>query len=1170
MLASCLLPTFNRRAFLPRSIECFLAQDHASKELLILDDGSDCVRDLIPDDLRIRYIRLDQRRSIGAKRNLACQQASGDVILHWDDDDWHAHWRISYQVSELLNSKATISGLDRLLYYEPSSDSAWEYSYPKNNRPWVAGNTLCYRKSYWHRHRFAEVDIGEDSRFVWQAKPGEVLRHEKSGFIVATIHEKNVSRKVTSGSYWKSQPASVAHELMRATPEPPPPLQSTKPQALVAASRGIGDILRVTPLAGALHSLGYDVDLLLHPDAPSTVELLKDRPEVRNIYLRGQASAREYDSAILTTWSAGDAIHIHAKRKIIFDRNEWLGKGDTHCITKIAAQLGWQGELPPPFAAHSGREFSLLPGTVAIHPGCKPDWPWKKWHGFDELAKLLPNVVLIGTDADLRNHQTYFAREFEWPSHVQSYIGKLSLADTAALLSQCAALVSNDSGMMHLGVALGIPSLGIFGITSPQREIMRAPNMIVVTKGLECESACRAKAFGRRDCEHHLACMKTLTAQEVLERLPETVIPRKEQSLPSTLTLPPSSSVVTAPSLASPLHSPAASRSTAIAPLTVAYYGHVFDASGYGHAARAYVHALHTAGVKLTVTDLSTHSRQVCDELVESLLGEPGRADFHIFHGVPHVWAQRAFRVPNAIAMTVWETDTMPTQWSNTLNHVLEVWLPCDFNIAAFQKHVRRPMAKIPHPLMPRIEQRNGHILKQESGARPSMLGIAPGTFVFYSILEWQDRKSPSEQIVSFLRAFTGEDDTVLVLKTNPGAAATAAQTLKSAQEQTGSKARVILCAEAWSEEQIAQLHQRGDCYVSLHRGEGWGYPLFEAASAGTPVVATAYSGPLEYLDREHHQLVRFDLASVRQHYVYYHPRMKWAEPDMDDAVARLRWVFENHDAARASAREAAVGVQSRYSLDAVGRLSRTRLMNLLERTNYKRWLQLRAAEAERSSSVPQPVPVPIPADWFDADYFDHGIKSNWQQGYHWKHFEGIFRDTAGFLMTAFPEARTFFDAGCAKGFLVRSLRETGLEAWGCDISAFAIEHADKIAAPYLTSSPAEIFPWDRDYDILVALHLLPQMTEQQAISFLRHARAHITTALVAAIPLFEDDCKRDCGLGDAAHISRHNRQWWHERILEAGWHQDPLHKAMQQACQRQPLPVRMKWEIFVYSPGAR
>jgi hypothetical protein len=58
------------------------------------------------------------------------------------------------------------------------------------------------------------------------------------------------------------------------------------------------------------------------------------------------------------------------------------------------------------------------------------------------------------------------------------------------------------------------------------------------------------------------------------------------------------------------------------------YHGHVFDASGYGNAARAYIHALHTAGVDLSVVDLSGHPRQVKDELVESLVGRSIHADF--------------------------------------------------------------------------------------------------------------------------------------------------------------------------------------------------------------------------------------------------------------------------------------------------------------------------------------------------------------------------------------------------------------------------------------------------------------------------------------------------------------------------------------------------------------
>jgi hypothetical protein len=1139
---SCILPTYNRRAFLPRSIEHFLAQDQAEKELIVLDDGTDCIRDLIPDNPAIRYFRLDRRHAIGAKRNLACQYAAGDILLHWDDDDWMADWRISYQVSELTNSGAALCGLDRLLYYEPSTDRAWEYRYPSNNRPWVAGNTLCYRKVYWQRHRFAEVDIGEDSRFVWQARANELLRHEKSDFIVATIHDKNVSPKVTRGSYWNPRPASEVHQRMRPSVAPSTKVlpRSSRPQALVAASLGIGDILRVTPLVRVLDSLGYAVDLLLKPDSASTVDILKDCPEIRDIFLRGNAPSHHYDIAIFTVWSAPDAASVQASRKLTFDRTEWLTHGDTHCVATIARQLGWQQALPLPFATHSDRAFHLAPGTVAIHPGCKPDWPWKKWHGFDELAKLLPNVVLVGTEADLRNRDTYFKRDFSWPAHARNYIGQLNLPDTAALLSQCAALVSNDSGIMHLGAALGIPTLGVFGITSPQREAMQAPNMAVVTKALACEPACRTGPYGRRDCEHRLACLRTLTAQEVLDRLPSSVIPRKEQA------------VVTKTS--------STTNSVKHPQLSIAYHGHPFDASGYGQAARAYIHALHSAGVALSVIDLSTHARQVGDHLVETLIAEPNGADFHIFHGVPHVWAQEAFRVPNAIAMTVWETDTMPLQWANTLNHTLEVWLPCEFNIEAFQRHLRRPLAKIPHPIMPRNGHGNGHT--------PAFRELSPDAFVFYSIFEWQDRKSPHEQLLAYLRAFSAQDNTAFVIKTNPGAEGAAVLALKEARRQTRSNAKVILCAEAWTEEQIAGLHRRGNCYVSLHRGEGWGYPLFEAACAGTPVVATSYSGPLEYLDAEHHQLVRCSLTSVRQTYTYYHPRMKWAQPDIDDAVARMRWVYEHRDEARAAAAAAAENARVSYSPEAVGKLAHKRLIDLLERTDHKRWLELN--ESGTAYSEPESVPVPIPATWFDAAYFDLGLKSNWKQGYHWQHFGGLFRETANFLGSMFPEARTWFDAGCAKGFLVRTLRESGRDAWGCDLSAWAIEHAEPSARPFLECSSAESTPWTRDYDILVAMHLLPQMTEDQAVAFLRRARPRIKTALIAAIPLFDAHTKCSPEAGDAAHVSRHDRAWWHQRILAAGWLQDPLHRAMQHACQSHPLPTRMGWEIFVYAAGAQ
>lgn len=303
------------------------------------------------------------------------------------------------------------------------------------------------------------------------------------------------------------------------------------PLALVTAAGGLGDILRATPLVRVFAALGHEVDVLLAPDYAGTAALLEGAPGIRRLYTvpsrwSGGGAERvdglretRYDVATFTYWSQREVrSRVRAARTLAFGA-EWIAEGDPACVERIAREAGWTGEIPPPLAVHSGRDFALAPGTVALHPGCKAGWPWKKWHGFADVAAALPEVVVIGTEEDRKTDGTYFRHPFTWPAHARDFTGALSLLDTAALLSQCAALVSNDSGLMHLGVAVGTPTFGVFGITSPQREALRTPEMHVVTRGLSCEPACRRKPWGRRDCERHLECLRTLTAAEVLGRL---------------------------------------------------------------------------------------------------------------------------------------------------------------------------------------------------------------------------------------------------------------------------------------------------------------------------------------------------------------------------------------------------------------------------------------------------------------------------------------------------------------------------------------------------------------------------------------------------------------------------------------------------------------------------
>ena len=305
----------------------------------------------------------------------------------------------------------------------------------------------------------------------------------------------------------------------------------TRPLALVSAARGVGDIVRITPLIGVCAALGYEVDLLLAPDYADAVSLVEGGPDVRRVYVlpspwsrdrreRAEGLEREtYDVATFTTWTLPLRARVRTRRAVAFARGQWLRDGDPACVDAVARELGWSGALPAPFCVTSGRRFDLPAGTVALHPGCKPDWPWKKWHGFDALAALLPDVAIVGTPSDADNARTYFARAFAWPPHARDFTGALSLADTAALIAECAALVSNDSGLMHVGAALGVPTFGVFGITSPAREALPVANMHPVTKGLPCEPACRRAAWGRRDCHLHLECLRALDPADVAGRV---------------------------------------------------------------------------------------------------------------------------------------------------------------------------------------------------------------------------------------------------------------------------------------------------------------------------------------------------------------------------------------------------------------------------------------------------------------------------------------------------------------------------------------------------------------------------------------------------------------------------------------------------------------------------
>jgi glycosyltransferase involved in cell wall biosynthesis len=222
---SCIMPTANRRRFVPAAIEQFLAQDYPACELIILDDGEDSVEDLAPAHPAVRYLRRPRHRSLGAKRNAACELACADIILHWDDDDWYAPHRIRAQVDALSRSGAEICGIDRVLFYDPRAPSAWEYVHPEGAGPWVFGAAMGYRRDFWRAHPFPDVTVGEDNMFVGSARPGEICVMPDHRFFVGLVHSANTSPKQVRDPRWR--PCDVARVRALTGPHWPTPTSSS-------------------------------------------------------------------------------------------------------------------------------------------------------------------------------------------------------------------------------------------------------------------------------------------------------------------------------------------------------------------------------------------------------------------------------------------------------------------------------------------------------------------------------------------------------------------------------------------------------------------------------------------------------------------------------------------------------------------------------------------------------------------------------------------------------------------------------------------------------------------------------------------------------------------------------------------------------------------------------
>lgn len=203
-LVSCVLPTRNRAAFIPHAIRSYQSQTYPFRELVIVDNGTDETASLIPDDPTIRYVRVTGPQTTGEMRNLCGQHAQGDIICHFDSDDWSAPERVADQVAR-LGVTGVVTGYHSMYFYDERDGRCYQWQTKSSPPTYVLGTSLCYLRQWWNTHRFWPISVGEDVRFfkhVCRVARRNAYTAPAGPLMVARVHDHQTCRKtLTRTSY---------------------------------------------------------------------------------------------------------------------------------------------------------------------------------------------------------------------------------------------------------------------------------------------------------------------------------------------------------------------------------------------------------------------------------------------------------------------------------------------------------------------------------------------------------------------------------------------------------------------------------------------------------------------------------------------------------------------------------------------------------------------------------------------------------------------------------------------------------------------------------------------------------------------------------------------------------------------------------------------------------
>jgi glycosyltransferase involved in cell wall biosynthesis len=362
-------------------------------------------------------------------------------------------------------------------------------------------------------------------------------------------------------------------------------------------------------------------------------------------------------------------------------------------------------------------------------------------------------------------------------------------------------------------------------------------------------------------------------------------------------------------------------------------------ASGLGQASRLSAEMIERGGFEPNAFDFGLDNPAPEGFSTPRRLGKLKHAKVNLIHlnaeSIPLAFAYMpdVFRTSYNIGYFYWELDTPAYSHYLALELLDEIWVSSEFCRSIYAPATSKPVINVGM-----CAERLDGISREEARAYVvERLGLEADSFVFLSAFDsfsFIQRKNPISMIRAFRAAFPDDPRMRLVLKThNRHFVGDPQQALmwRAIEEETQDDGRISVMNETLSYEDLRKLKAGSDCFVSLHRSEGWGFGMIEAMASGIPVVATAYSGNMDFCTPETCWLVDYDLTCLYpEDYIFVIPGQKWADPRLDSAVAQLRAVAYDAEDRERRVEAATRFVQANFSEEAIAARYAARLKELL------------------------------------------------------------------------------------------------------------------------------------------------------------------------------------------------------------------------------------------------